>query len=112
MVHYFRYSLTDVNDNAPQFKVPLYQASIPEDALIGTSVIQISATDQDIGLNGRVRYTLSDKDKEDGSFVVDPTSGIIRTNKGLDRESVAVYHLSAIGIDKGTPAMSSTVEVQ
>lgn len=105
-------SLTDVNDNAPQFKVPLYQASIPEDALIGTSVIQISATDQDIGLNGRVRYTLSDKDKEDGSFVVDPTSGIIRTNKGLDRESVAVYHLSAIGIDKGTPSMSSTVEVQ
>lgn len=105
-------SLTDVNDNAPQFKVPLYQASIPEDALIGTSVIQISATDQDIGLNGRVRYTLSDKDKEDGSFVVDPTSGIIRTNKGLDRESVAVYHLSAIGIDKGTPAMSSSVEVQ
>lgn len=105
-------SVTDCNDNAPMFKVPLYQASIPEDALIGTSVVQITATDLDIGLNGRVRYTLSDKDREEGSFVVDPTSGIIRTNKGLDRETVAVYHLSAIGIDKGTPAMSSSVEVQ
>lgn len=105
-------SVTDCNDNAPIFKVPLYQASIPEDALIGTSVVQITATDADIGLNGRVRYMLSDKDREDGSFVVDPTSGIVRTNKGLDRETVAVYHLTALGIDKGTPAMSSSVEVQ
>lgn len=105
-------SVSDVNDNAPAFKVPLYQASIPEDALIGTSVVQISATDQDIGLNGRVKYMLSEKDRDDGSFVIDPTSGIIRTNKGLDRETVAVYHLMAIAIDKGTPPMSSTIEVQ
>lgn len=94
-------SVTDVNDNAPTFKVPLYQASIPEDALIGTSVVQVSATDQDIGLNGRVKYMLSDVDKDDGSFVIDPSSGIVRTNKGLDRETVAVYHLSAIAYDKG-----------
>ncbi|XP_065082456.1 protocadherin-like wing polarity protein stan isoform X2 [Ochlerotatus camptorhynchus] len=105
-------SITDVNDNAPQFKVPLYQATIPEDALIGTSVVQVAATDIDMGLNGRVKYTLSPKDIEDGSFIVDPTSGVIRTNKGLDRESIAVYHLVAIASDKGTPTLSSSVEVQ
>lgn len=105
-------SVTDCNDNAPVFKVPLYQASIPEDALIGTSVVQITAADSDIGLNGRVSYQLSEKDLADGSFIVDATSGIIRTHKGLDREAVAVYHLTAIGVDKGTPAMSSSVEVQ
>lgn len=105
-------SLTDVNDNAPGFNVPLYQASISEDALIGTSVVQISASDPDVGLNGRVKYRLSQKDMDDGSFVIDPTSGSIRTNKGLDRESIAVYHIQAIAVDKGTPPMSSTVEVQ
>uniref|UniRef100_A0A1I8NR21 Protocadherin-like wing polarity protein stan n=1 Tax=Stomoxys calcitrans TaxID=35570 RepID=A0A1I8NR21_STOCA len=105
-------SVTDVNDNPPQFKNPLYQASILEDALVGTSVLQISASDPDIGLNGRIKYLLSDRDVEDGSFVVDPTSGTIRTNKNLDRESVAIYHLTAIAVDKGSPAMSSTVEVQ
>ncbi|XP_053689361.1 protocadherin-like wing polarity protein stan isoform X2 [Sabethes cyaneus] len=105
-------SVTDVNDNAPQFKVPLYQATIPEDALIGTSVIQIAATDIDMGLNGRVKYTMSSKDVEDGSFIVDPVSGVIRTNKGLDRESIAVYHLTAFATDKGTPTLSSSVEVQ
>lgn len=105
-------TVTDVNDNPPQFKVPLYHASIKEDALIGTSVAQLSATDPDLGLNGRVKYLLSDKDIEDGSFVVDPTSGTIRTNKVLDRESVPVYHLQAVAVDKGSPPMSSTVEVQ
>ncbi|KAL5289018.1 CELSR2 family protein [Megaselia abdita] len=105
-------TVTDVNDNPPQFKVPLYHASIKEDALIGTSVAQLSATDPDLGLNGRVKYLLSDKDIEDGSFVVDPTSGTIRTNKVLDRESVPVYHLQAVAVDKGSPPMSSSVEVQ
>ncbi|XP_067630827.1 protocadherin-like wing polarity protein stan [Eurosta solidaginis] len=105
-------SVTDVNDNPPAFKNPLYQASILEDALVGTSVIQVSATDPDIGLNGRIKYLLSDRDIDDGSFVIDPTSGTIRTNKGLDRESVATYHLIAIAVDKGSPPLSSTVEVQ
>lgn len=77
----------------------------------GTSVVQVSATDADIGLNGRIRYTLSEKDLEDGSFVIDPTSGVIRTNKGLDRESVASYELEAFAIDRGSPALSSSVPV-
>ncbi|ALC40622.1 stan [Drosophila busckii] len=105
-------SITDVNDNAPTFKSPLYQASILEDALVGTSVIQVAASDTDIGLNGRIKYLLSERDVEDGSFVIDPTSGTIRTNKGLDRESVAIYHLTAIAVDKGSPPLSSSVEVQ
>ncbi|XP_033247045.1 protocadherin-like wing polarity protein stan isoform X1 [Drosophila miranda] len=105
-------SVTDVNDNAPVFKNPLYQSSILEDALVGTSVIQVSASDPDIGLNGRIKYLLSDRDVEDGSFAIDPTSGTVRTNKGLDRESVAVYHLTAIAVDKGSPPLSSSVEVQ
>lgn len=76
------------------------------------TVVQISATDEDMGLNGRVKYMLSDVDREDGSFVIDPTSGIIRTNKAVDREDRAIYHLQAIAMDKGTPPMSSTIEVQ
>lgn len=71
----------------------------------------MSATDADIGLNGRIRYTLSEKDLEDGSFLIDPTSGVIRTNKGLDRESVASYELEAYAIDRGSPALSSSVPV-
>ncbi|XP_049823743.1 protocadherin-like wing polarity protein stan isoform X2 [Aethina tumida] len=104
-------TVTDVNDNYPVFKQPSYSGSVLEDALVGTSVVQVSATDADVGLNGRIRYTLSEKDQEDGSFVIDPTSGVIRTNKGLDRESVAFYELEAYAIDRGSPTLSSSVPV-
>ncbi|KAJ2938245.1 hypothetical protein O0L34_g17587 [Tuta absoluta] len=104
-------SVVDVNDNEPVFKQQLYSASIMEDALVGTSVIQVAATDADVSLNGRVHYELDSKDREEGSFVIDPASGVIRTNKALDRESVATYDLKALAIDGGTPPMSSTVIV-
>ncbi|XP_050305133.1 protocadherin-like wing polarity protein stan isoform X2 [Anthonomus grandis grandis] len=104
-------SVTDVNDNYPQFKQPAYSGTVSEDALVGTSVVQVAATDADVGLNGRIRYTLSEKDQEDGSFVIDPASGVIRTNKGLDRESVSFYELEAYAIDRGSPTLSSSVPV-
>lgn len=47
-------SVTDVNDNVPVFEASQYQGSVIEDVLIGTSVLKVTATDIDIGLNGRV----------------------------------------------------------
>lgn len=76
---------------------------------LGTSVTQVAATDADVGLNGRVHYELDPRDREEGSFVIDPASGVVRTNKALDRESVATYDLRALAIDGGTPSQSSTV---
>ncbi|CAH1153853.1 unnamed protein product [Phaedon cochleariae] len=104
-------TVTDVNDNYPVFKLTAYSGTVPEDALVGTSVVQVSATDSDVGLNGKIHYSLSEKDQEDGSFVIDPTSGVIRTNKGLDRESVPFYELEAYAIDRGSPTLSSSVPV-
>ncbi|KAK7789529.1 hypothetical protein R5R35_000833 [Gryllus longicercus] len=104
-------TVTDVNDNAPVFKKTSYIGSVPEDALVGTSVVQVSATDADMGLNGRIRYALNAEGTADGSFVIDPTSGVIRTAKSLDRESIAQYDLIVYAIDRGTPSMSGTVNV-
>ncbi|CAH2075509.1 unnamed protein product, partial [Iphiclides podalirius] len=104
-------SVVDVNDNPPVFKQQLYTSSIMEDALVGTSVTQVGASDADVGLNGRVHYELEARDREEGSFVMDPASGVLRTNKALDRESVATYDLRALAVDGGTPPQSSTVIV-
>lgn len=49
--------LADVNDNIPVFPVEGYTSTISEDALVGTSVVHVSATDNDLGLNGQIRYT-------------------------------------------------------
>lgn len=45
---------TDVNDNVPFFTSSIYEASVTEGALTGTLVLQVSAHDKDLGLNGEV----------------------------------------------------------
>ncbi|CAL1267158.1 unnamed protein product [Larinioides sclopetarius] len=101
----------DVNDNPPTFVLPSYAASIREDALVGSSVIQVSASDKDIGLSGQVRYTFSGGEDGDGAFIVEPTSGIIRTNQLLDRESVPLYRLTVHAVDRGATPLSSAATV-
>lgn len=54
-VSYLIINLEDENDNAPQFTLDPYPASVPEDSPIGTSVIQVKAEDIDSrGPNSRV----------------------------------------------------------
>ncbi|PSN41253.1 Protocadherin-like wing polarity protein stan [Blattella germanica] len=104
--------VSDVNDNPPIFRKQSYVGSVPEDAVVGTSVVTIQATDADMGYNGRIRYALDPENSGDGSFIVDPMQGVIRTAKNLDRESVAIYDLIAYAIDRGSPSLSSSVEVK
>lgn len=51
-------TVKDVNDNAPVFSSAMYTGVVSEDALVGTSVLQVQATDIDSGLNGRIKYVL------------------------------------------------------
>ncbi|XP_055588864.1 protein dachsous-like, partial [Uranotaenia lowii] len=59
-------TIQDVNDNQPIFNQSRYFATVPENATIGTTVLQVYATDQDAGDNGLVEYAInrrqSDKD--------------------------------------------------
>lgn len=48
----------DVNDNVPFFTSSIYEASVTEGAHVGTSVLQVSAHDKDLGLNGEVGANL------------------------------------------------------
>ncbi|GAB6020348.1 hypothetical protein CHUAL_003060 [Chamberlinius hualienensis] len=101
-------TVADVNDNSPIFDKVSYEASVSEDAPVGTSVLVIKASDDDQGLNGRVRYTLG---VTDGAFSLDPTSGILRTAKELDRETIAVHKLVAVAVDRGSPELSASAQV-
>ncbi|KAL4674277.1 hypothetical protein H8959_018211 [Pygathrix nigripes] len=92
---YLEILVNNVNDVAPQFLCDSYQGSVYEDVPPFTSVLQISATDRDSGLNGRVFYTFQGGDDGDGDFIVESTSGIVRTLRRLDRENVAQYVLRA-----------------
>ncbi|XP_068774552.1 cadherin EGF LAG seven-pass G-type receptor 2 isoform X2 [Struthio camelus] len=109
---YLEILVSDVNDNAPQFLRDGYQGSVYEDVPAFTSVLQVSATDRDSGLNGRVFYTFQGGDDGEGDFIVESTSGIVRTLRRLDRENVPLYTLRAYAVDKGVPAKRTPVEIQ
>uniref|UniRef100_A0A8D0H436 Cadherin EGF LAG seven-pass G-type receptor 2 n=1 Tax=Sphenodon punctatus TaxID=8508 RepID=A0A8D0H436_SPHPU len=109
---YLEILVNDVNDNAPQFLRDGYQGSVYEDVPAFTSVLQVSATDRDSGLNGRVFYTFQGGDDGDGDFIIESTSGIVRTLRRLDRENVPLYELRAYAVDKGMPAMRTPIDVQ
>ena len=103
-------NILDTNDNQPIFNQSKYSAAILENATVGTSVLEVQATDQDTGENGKVRYSLESTDDPNGNFRIDPVSGIIRINKKLDYETQNSYRLFAIASDSGnqsnpTPAV-------
>ncbi|XP_071377114.1 protocadherin-16-like, partial [Centroberyx affinis] len=49
----------DVNDNSPVFSSSSYSVDVSEDAAEGSQVLQVTATDADEDLNGKVLYFLS-----------------------------------------------------
>nr|XP_023415852.1 cadherin EGF LAG seven-pass G-type receptor 3 isoform X2 [Cavia porcellus] len=109
---YVEVMVNDVNDNAPQFVTSHYTGLVSEDAPPFTSVLQISATDRDAHANGRVQYTFQNGEDGDGDFTIEPTSGIVRTVRRLDREAVPVYELTAYAVDRGVPPLRTPVSIQ
>ncbi|XP_029439205.1 protocadherin Fat 2 [Rhinatrema bivittatum] len=90
-------NILDANDNAPRFLPGEYQMTIPEDANIGSSIIQLKAEDADIEDNGRIKYSLlTPTDK----FVIDEITGQITVTGFLDRESWPQYMLKVEARDQ------------
>ena len=50
--------VTDENDNYPVFEVERFETSVKQDLGVGQRVLQVRATDKDVGENARVTYTI------------------------------------------------------
>ncbi|XP_057692632.1 neural-cadherin-like isoform X2 [Corythoichthys intestinalis] len=93
-------NITDVNDNVPFFTSSIYEASVTEGAQIGTSVLQVSAHDNDLGQNGEITYSLlSDNSGDHLLFRIEPKLGIIYTEAVFDREARSSYLLEVQSVD-------------
>ncbi|KAL1023572.1 hypothetical protein UPYG_G00042580 [Umbra pygmaea] len=104
--------LEDVNDNPPVFQLKSYNASISEASFIGTSVLQVSATDADTGNNKVIFYQLvEDKEESSDYFSIDRETGVIWIVCMLDQEDKQQHKLTVRAVDGGVPALSSEVTV-
>uniref|UniRef100_A0A8C2WX51 Neural-cadherin-like n=1 Tax=Cyclopterus lumpus TaxID=8103 RepID=A0A8C2WX51_CYCLU len=101
----------DVNDNAPVFTPSSHLLSpLPEDVPVGTSIIQVVASDSDSGLNGDILYSIFPQSDPYEHFTVS-RAGVVTVATPLDRETVASYEVVVMATDRGTPALTGSVTV-
>ncbi|MGH0151367.1 UNVERIFIED_CONTAM: hypothetical protein FKN15_020116 [Acipenser sinensis] len=113
--------IRDINDHAPQFMQATYQVSVSEAAAVGSTVLYLSASDQDFshdnyyldysifGGNEQNRFCIEtsvlqadDEYKKVGKLVL---------CNPLDRENTMNYTLVVVASDRGTPPLNASAVV-
>lgn len=123
--------VVNVNDEEPNFDHAVYEASVNEHSVVGTSVISVHATDDDQGkcsliydfymiINfnfnfwlqtgefGEIRYSLAGQSPY---FDIDPNTGLIIVADNIDRESVNDVTLRAVATDMAPAHLSKSASV-
>ncbi|XP_035676136.1 protocadherin Fat 4-like [Branchiostoma floridae] len=103
-------TVTDVNDNAPVCSPALLAVSVAEGAAVGSSVVSVSCTDQDEGINAALSHTIVAGNTND-SFAVNSSTGSIRLASSLDLEVTPTFVLELIVTDGGGPMLTGSVTV-
>ncbi|ELR53214.1 Protocadherin gamma-A11, partial [Bos mutus] len=108
--------ITDVNDNAPVFHQASYVVHVAENNPPGASIAQVSASDPDLGPNGRVSYSIVASDLEPrplSSYLsVNPQSGVVFAQRAFDHEQLRAFELTLQARDHGSPALSANVSLR
>ncbi|XP_069073207.1 cadherin-11 [Pleurodeles waltl] len=98
----FIVKVQDINDNPPEFLHETYHANVPEMSSVGTSVIQVTASDADdptYGNSAKLVYSILEGQPY---FSVEAQTGIIRTAlPSMDREAREEYHVVIQAKDMG-----------
>ena len=99
-------NVLDENDNEPSFSQSIYTASLKEDVPRGTKVLQVLASDPDLGSNAAVEYSI--EKITHSVFTIDKETGAIYTTDLLDRESIESYTFDVVAMDGGKATMKSS----
>uniref|UniRef100_A0A8C5C1B8 Cadherin domain-containing protein n=1 Tax=Gadus morhua TaxID=8049 RepID=A0A8C5C1B8_GADMO len=101
-------NIMDVNDNTPIFSQTLYKAQVNENAPPQTSILTISASDLDEGINGEVVYSFIERGNfnPEQLFSMNSQTGEITVKGELDFEKNPAYDIRVHARDKGMPSRS------
>uniref|UniRef100_A0A287AWH9 Cadherin domain-containing protein n=1 Tax=Sus scrofa TaxID=9823 RepID=A0A287AWH9_PIG len=92
----------DTNDNPPMFSKDEYRISVSENLPPGSSVLLVTATDQDEGVNAEIQYYFrSTAQSTRNMFSLDEKTGLIKNNQSLDFEDIERYTMEVEAKDGG-----------
>ena len=103
----FLVRVTDYNDNKPVFESQNYVASIFENEQIIRTILQVSATDLDLGKNKDFHYSI----RNQGKIRVNPNNGEITVLPSFDRETTPYVVFEVLAIDQGDIPLTGTATV-
>lgn len=81
--------ILDTNDNAPSFAKSVYSLDVSESRSRGTKIGDITAVDEDEGVNGVVTYSVI-SDWANDVFNIDPHTGAFSLTGKLDHEEASI----------------------
>lgn len=100
----------DVNDHAPVFSSPDYVQDYREESLKDTSILIVSASDADSGINANIRFSIVGN--ATNYVKINPVSGLVsQADSLLDREISSYFNFTVRAADMGSPSMSSEINV-
>nr|XP_044988520.1 protocadherin gamma-B4 isoform X19 [Jaculus jaculus] len=103
--------VTDANDNPPVFSQNTYRVSLPETVCPGSTVLRVTATDQDEGVNAEITFSFSEAG-QNTTFNLNSHTGEITTLNTLDFEEIKEYSIVLEARDGGGMVAQCTVEIE
>ena len=94
-------AVTSYNDFPPVLTPTGATVNITESSGVGTAVVTVVATDDDLGTDGVITYSIT-SGNTDGRFSINPATGAVTLAATLDMESVTTYALNIDATDAGT----------
>ncbi|XP_072251870.1 protocadherin alpha-3-like isoform X15 [Leuresthes tenuis] len=106
-------NVLDINDNAPIFYKDVYSVTLNENAPVGTTVIQVNATDLDDGPNGDVIYSFSNSVNQNilNIFDINLLTGELTVKDLIDYEEKDRYEIEIEASDKGIAPLTTEKSV-
>ena len=109
-------TVSDINDNAPQFNATLYQTEVSENSMVDDLVLSIFARDADINNNAVIDFEITNGDPYKLFKIEKVSSGngylgrLLIANK-VDYENETSFQLTITASDQGIVMMSRSVQV-
>ncbi|KAF3838341.1 hypothetical protein F7725_010109 [Dissostichus mawsoni] len=106
--------VSDVNDNKPVFSETVINIYLEENSPVGTILKAVSATDADVGENGRLSYSLVTNNNLallSTMLNINSETGDIVSLQSFNYEELNTFQFKVQATDSGVPPLSSNVTV-
>ena len=84
-------TILDVNDNPPRFTTAEREFVVQETSVVGEIVVRLPTTDDDVGLNGEVEYSIVASNETSDLFRFDSSNGTFTVNSKSSKGIFSQY---------------------